>query len=71
MNTSHPAFLRDKTRYPRTINIETTLYDLIEAISDEIRAEEDGLIVETIYHLIDTGRLKFIGFPKELDSIYA
>lgn len=71
MDSSQPAFMRNKARYPTTITIETTLYDLIEAISDETRAGEDSLIAQTVNHLIYTGKLKFVGFPEELDSIYA
>ena len=36
-----------------------SLYDLIEAVSDEIEPGEDELIPETIQHLFDTGQARF------------
>jgi hypothetical protein len=38
---------------------QTNLYDLIEAISNEIEPGEDGLIPEAIQHLFDTGQARF------------
>lgn len=47
-------------RYPAITTIETTLYELIEAVSDEIKSGEDGLVAESVLHLLDTGQVKFI-----------
>ena len=62
-------FQRKKSRCRETTNIVTSLYDLIEAISEEITAGEDGAIAQTVMHLVDTGRLKFISIPKEISSL--
>jgi hypothetical protein len=40
--------------------IETTLYELIEAISQEVEPEEDSLIAATVRHLTDTGKVKIL-----------
>ena len=40
---------------------KTTLYDLIEAISDQVQPEEDLLVVEAVLDLIDTGQVKIPG----------
>jgi hypothetical protein len=39
--------------------IHTTLYDLIAAINSEVTPEEDHLVVATVMHLLQTGRVKF------------
>ena len=44
----------------------TSLYDLIEAVSDEIEPGEDKLIPETIQHLFNTGQARFIDCRSEV-----
>ncbi len=51
--------LPDETRQPKTIR--TTLYDLIEALNDEVKPEEADLVVPVIMHLLRTGRITFPG----------
>ena len=41
--------------------IETTLYELIAAISAEVGSEEDDLIVATVVHLVNSGQVRFTG----------
>lgn len=41
------------------VTINTMLYDLIEAISEEIEPGEDELIVPVVLDLIKSGRLKW------------
>jgi hypothetical protein len=45
---------------------QTSLYDLIEAVSDEIKPGEDNLIPKTIQHLFDSGQAKFIDCSTEV-----
>lgn len=45
---------------------QTSLYDLIEAVSDEIEPGEDGLLPETIQHLFDSGQARFIDCTTEI-----
>ena len=40
--------------------IETTLYDLISALSDELDSEEEDLILPIVVHLLNSGRIRFI-----------
>ena len=40
--------------------VETTLYDLISALSDELGPEEEELILPILIDLMNSGRLKFI-----------
>ena len=40
--------------------IETTLYDLISALNDELAPEEEELILPILIDLMNSGRLKFI-----------
>jgi hypothetical protein len=44
--------------------IRTTLYDLIDAIGREVPAEEDNLVVATVMHLLQSGRVRFLGNPE-------
>ena len=46
---------------PVLTTVETTLYDLIEAIGDQVQPGEDRLVVEAVLDLIDTGQVKFPG----------
>ena len=40
--------------------VETTLYDLIAALSDELRPEEEELVVPILVDLMNSGQLKFV-----------
>ena len=44
----------------------TSLYDLIEAVSDEVEPGEDELISETIQHLFDSGQARFVDCRSEV-----
>jgi len=39
-------------------SVKTTLYELIEAISEEVPPEEDDLVTEVVLHLFDSGKIK-------------
>ena len=39
---------------------ETTLYDLIAALNDELRPEEEELVVPILVDLMNSGQLKFV-----------
>ena len=41
--------------------VATTLYELVEAISAEVEPGEDDLIIATVVHLLNSGRVKFTG----------
>lgn len=42
------------------------LYDLIEAVSDEVAPGEDNLIPETVQHLFDSGQARFTDCTTEI-----
>jgi len=50
-------------------SITTTLFDLLEAIHDEVPAGSRGerLATEVVAHLLDSGRIHFIGEPHRLE----
>ena len=60
METVAQSFRSIEPRYPAITTIETTLYELIEAVSDEVKSGEDELVAESVLHLLDTGQVKFI-----------
>jgi hypothetical protein len=41
--------------------IQTTLYDLIAAMQATVEPSEDALVVDTVVHLLRTGRIRFLG----------
>lgn len=40
--------------------IRTTLYELIEAIGEEVPPGEERLVVDIVLHMLITGQIKFI-----------
>lgn len=42
-------------------SIRTTLYELVEAISDQLQPGEDWMVTEALVDLTNTGRLRFLG----------
>ncbi len=49
--------------YPELSTIKITLYDLIDAISDEVKPGEDQLVVEVVSHLLESARIKLPSMP--------
>lgn len=44
----------------RTVSIQTTLYELIEAVSEEVPEREEFLIAQTVYHMMKSNQLKWM-----------
>jgi hypothetical protein len=42
------------------LSTRTTLYDLIEAISEELYPGEDKLVAEIVVHLFESGQVRFM-----------
>lgn len=40
--------------------VRTTLYELIQAINEQLPPEEDGLVPGIVLHMLATGQIKFI-----------
>jgi hypothetical protein len=47
----------------------STLYDLIEAVSDEAEPGEEGLIVEAVQDLMRSGKIKWVRGNRNLKQI--
>jgi hypothetical protein len=47
----------------------STLYDLIEVISDETEPGEEGLMVRAVLDLLKSGRIKWVNGNRELRRI--
>jgi hypothetical protein len=39
----------------------TTLYELVAAINEQVLPEEDWIVTDVVFELLDTGRVEFIG----------
>jgi hypothetical protein len=60
-----PAISTEPTR------ITTTLYDLVEALSMEVKPEDDSLVTAAVMHLINAGHAQFVGSRQKLSIIDA
>jgi len=49
----------------RPPHLTTTLYELLAAIQDVVGSDEDALIVATVRHLLQSGRLTWLGEARE------
>ena len=57
-------FVDDKAPLHRqSMRMRTTLYDLLEAIQEEVPRGQRGdrLATEVMVHLLDSGRIRFLG----------
>ena len=61
MQSSTQSILAQVPASAEPTTVETTLYDLIDAISAEVEPGEDDLIIATVVHLLNSGRVKFTG----------
>ena len=62
MRPMDQAALTAEQPHPELSTTNTTLYELIDAISEEVQAGEDGLVAEVVLHLLETGQIKFLDF---------
>lgn len=60
MHTLAYTLSAEEPGFQKTIAVQTTLYELIEAIGSEIRPEEEALITTTVSHLISSGKVRII-----------
>jgi len=45
----------------QSIPVRTTLYDLIEAVNEEVPPQKEGLAIGIVLHLIERGQVRFLG----------
>jgi hypothetical protein len=69
MHTSGHSFAVQAGHHATPTAIETTLYDLIAAISEEVDPAEDDLVTATVVHLMNSGRVKFSGDSRNLEVV--
>ena len=48
-------------RSPHPTTIQTTLYDLIAALSAEVPFDNDGILTATVVHFLNTHRVTYTG----------
>jgi hypothetical protein len=54
------AFSRGESPLPLSTTIDTTLYDLIEAIAAEVSADEEALVTVTTVHILRSHKARFV-----------
>jgi hypothetical protein len=54
------VFLKGGGRMKPRSTMRTTLYELIEAINEQVQPEEDRLVAGIVLHMLATGQIKFI-----------
>jgi hypothetical protein len=55
------AVATDEVVAARPPRLTTTLYDLLAALHEVVGPEEDALVVATVQHLLQSGRLTWCG----------
>ena len=50
-----------QARGKKRTTVKTTLYDLIAAMQATTEPEEDEVVVGAVMHLLQSGRIKFLG----------
>lgn len=55
----------------QSTTITTSLYDLIAAIGDEVGPNEEELVTATVTHILQSGRVKFLGDSEALKAACA
>lgn len=56
----YTSYATTTTTTPAPQTLQTSLYDLIATLHDEVGEENDELIVATVMHLLQSGRIKFV-----------
>jgi hypothetical protein len=61
MMDSYHSSIAVEFKFVRVTSAKTTLYELIDAISDVVEAGEERLIPKVVLHLIDSGKIRISG----------
>jgi len=59
MHIATPVLKTKNNLFPNLITINTTLYELIEVINQEVEPSNDSLVTEIISDLYNKGIMKF------------
>lgn len=70
MQTEAHIVSRETPLHQSSTRITTTLYDLLKAIHEEVPAGSQGdkLATEVVVHLLDAGRIHFVGDSPRFDA---
>lgn len=66
-----PMMPKSTRIHQKSTTITTSLYDLVAAISAEAGPNEDDLVTATVVHLLQSGRVKFLGDHEALKAACA
>jgi hypothetical protein len=61
MNTCVQASPKYRSTVPASLPLHTTLYDLIAAVSAEVRPDEENAVTATVIHILNTYRVTCLG----------
>jgi len=59
MHLATKNFSPFKIEYSQSTVVKTTLYELIDAISDDLLPGEEKLVGEVVVNMFNTGKIKF------------
>lgn len=59
MHLATKNFSPFKIEYSQSTVVNTTLYELIDAISDDLLPGEEKLVGEVVVNMFNTGKIKF------------
>jgi hypothetical protein len=68
MNALAHTLAEAETEFQEATTVQTTLYDLIDAIRSVIHPGEEHLISSTVFHLLSFGKIKIINELKEFPA---
>ena len=60
MQSMAGSFRAEEPAHPGLTTMKTTVYELIEAVSEEVQPGEDWLVAGTVLHLFETGKPRFL-----------
>ncbi len=66
----NPAIILTEAKESKA-TITTTLYDLVAALNVEVGQDEEPLITAAVMHLVDAGRLHFLGEHKHHQPVWS
>ncbi len=61
-----PSHVPMETLNPTPDAIETTLFDLMDAMLTEVEPDDEAWVVPAVLHLLRSGRITFMGRALEL-----
>jgi hypothetical protein len=69
METAEHVTVKKSSMRPRYHTIDTTLYDVVEAVAEQVHPTEEWVVASVVAHLLENRRITLAGNSDVIDAV--